>query len=76
MSEKRNAPYIIDVKKGEKKAICACGQSKKLPFCDGSHVSTDKTPVMINCEEDETLYICGCGKSPKFPHCDGTHAKM
>ena len=25
------------LKEGEKKALCRCWQSKKFPFCDGSH---------------------------------------
>lgn len=27
--------------------ICTCGQSKKLPYCDGSHQGTDFRPIAL-----------------------------
>jgi CDGSH-type Zn-finger protein len=32
----RKAPYPVDVEAGKTYYWCACGQSKKQPFCDGS----------------------------------------
>jgi CDGSH-type Zn-finger protein len=31
------APYVVEVKAGEKYWWCACGLSAKQPFCDGTH---------------------------------------
>lgn len=32
-----NGPIDVELKKGKSYAWCACGLSKKQPFCDGSH---------------------------------------
>ena len=32
-----NGPIAIEVEKGKSYYWCACGRSKKQPFCDGSH---------------------------------------
>ena len=39
------APLVIDVEAGKSYWWCACGRSKKQPFCDGSHKGTAFTPV-------------------------------
>lgn len=72
----QNKPFKIEVKAGETKAFCMCGLSKNGPFCDGSHVSTDKTPNVVSFEESKTLYACGCQQSANRPYCDGTHTKI
>ena len=33
----QNEPFKVEIKAGEMKAFCMCGQSKNGPFCDGSH---------------------------------------
>lgn len=72
----RNAPYVQPAKKG-RYAWCACGESAKAPFCDGSHAvkNTGKTPRVVELDADKTVAWCGCGKSAKAPFCDGSHAK-
>ena len=48
----QNSPYII---KGEKKkyAWCACGDSSNQPFCDGSHMKSEKfSPVIFENEKE------------------------
>ena len=29
--------HNLEIKAGEKVAICRCWQSKRMPYCDGSH---------------------------------------
>lgn len=55
---------------------CACGRSKKQPFCDGSHKVTDITPMKVEIKEKKTVAFCGCKHTGNKPFCDGTHAKL
>lgn len=73
MSE--NAPYVLDMKAGSY-AWCACGMSKKQPFCDGSHGPTGIRPVLTHLQHDQKVAWCGCKATNKKPFCDGTHTKM
>ncbi len=73
MSE--NAPYVLDTKAGLY-AWCACGLSKKQPFCDGSHGTTTMRPILTQINEDKKIAWCGCKASNKKPYCDGTHSKI
>lgn len=72
----QNKPFAIDVKADETKAFCMCGLSKKGPFCDGSHKTTDITPQVVTFDEDKTVYVCGCLQSREKPYCDGTHKNI
>lgn len=40
----QQGPYGVTVKAGRKYFWCACGLSKRQPFCDGSHSGTDIAP--------------------------------
>ncbi len=73
---KQNSPYVKEEKPG-KIAWCACGESEKPPYCDGSHgrKNTGKTPIVVELTEDKKVAWCGCGRSGKKPYCDGTHSK-
>lgn len=70
----QNAPYAVDVEKGETYYWCSCGHSKNQPFCDGSHQGTDFQPVAFTAEKTETVYLCGCKKTGNQPFCDGSHS--
>ena len=72
----QKAPYPVDVEAGKTYYWCACGQSKKQPFCDGSHKDTGITPVAWTAEQTGQSYFCGCKQSKKEPLCDGSHAKL
>jgi CDGSH-type Zn-finger protein len=69
-------PYATDVVKGETYYWCACGKSKKQPFCDGSHQGSEFSPLSFVAQETGTVYLCGCKRTAKPPFCDGTHSKL
>lgn len=75
MSGYGNSPMMIDVKAGDRKAICACGLSKNLPLCDGSHAGSGKSPHIETFSEDKKVAVCTCFKSGKLPFCDGSHSR-
>ncbi|MBL4601661.1 MAG: CDGSH iron-sulfur domain-containing protein [Emcibacteraceae bacterium] len=72
----QNKPFKIEVKSGDTKAYCMCGLSKNGPFCDGSHVDTDKKPRVVSYDTNKTVFACGCRQSANIPFCDGTHTKI
>jgi CDGSH-type Zn-finger protein len=70
------APFAIEVEAGKSYWWCACGRSKKQPFCDGSHKVTTFTPVEFKPAISEKVWFCACKRSSKKPMCDGTHKKL
>lgn len=72
----QKGPYKVEVEAGRKYMWCACGRSKKQPFCDGSHSGTGITPIAYRAEEAKAVWFCGCKASAKKPLCDGTHKSL
>jgi CDGSH-type Zn-finger protein len=72
----QKAPYGVDVQAGRTYFWCACGRSKKQPFCDGSHSGTGLQPLAYKAPEDKKLWFCGCKATAAKPFCDGTHNKL
>jgi len=70
-----DTPYAVDVEAGKRYWWCACGLSKKQPFCDGSHAGSAFTPVEYRAETSRTVYFCGCKATGKPPLCDGSHSR-
>ena len=68
-----NKPISINLTKGEEYYFCTCGQSKKQPFCDGSHAGTEFSPQAFSAEQDGEAYLCQCKQTQNPPFCDGTH---
>jgi CDGSH-type Zn-finger protein len=68
-----DTPIAVGVEAGKSYYWCACGQSSKQPFCDGSHKDTGFTPVQYDAEESKTVYFCGCKATKNQPLCDGSH---
>ncbi|EMP33807.1 Protein AF-17 [Chelonia mydas] len=68
-------PYQVDLKAGKLYAWCACGHSKKQPFCDGSHktATPDLSPLRFRLDEAKSAWLCGCKHTKSPPYCDGTH---
>lgn len=72
----QKAPYPLDVEAGKTYVWCACGLSKKQPLCDGTHKTTDMTPIRYTAMKDGKVYFCGCKHAVNRPLCDGTHGKI
>ncbi len=72
----QKAPYEVTVEAGRTYFWCACGLSKKQPFCDGSHSGTDITPVKFKAETADNVFFCGCKATEGKPFCDGTHNNL
>lgn len=73
----RYKPYYRELKKGRTYAWCACGLSRKQPFCDGSHKGTGFRPVFHTAPtEGEEVLFCGCKHSATKPFCDGSHNNL
>ena len=69
-------PYEVDVEAGKTYLWCACGLSKKQPFCDASHKGSDIVPVRFLADKSEAVYFCGCKRSGAKPICDDTHLNL
>ncbi|WP_020593768.1 CDGSH iron-sulfur domain-containing protein [Kiloniella laminariae] len=70
------APAIVDLVEGKTYFWCACGRSKKQPFCDGSHKGTSFQPVSFTADKSKKHFLCQCKHSTKKPFCDGSHKHL
>ncbi|CAL8333375.1 unnamed protein product [Lota lota] len=68
-------PCRVKVSAGKRYAWCACGHSKKQPFCDGAHMTKAPSihPVRFSPDKDGHLMLCACKQTGNQPYCDGTH---
>lgn len=71
----QKAPYALELEAGTY-YWCACGRSKKQPFCDGSHRDTDFSPIKFELAEPIKVWLCGCKHTATAPFCDGAHKKL
>ena len=71
----RTGPYALELDAGNY-WWCACGRSKRQPFCDGSHKGSGFEPVELRLAEATKVWLCGCKHSAHKPMCDGTHKKL
>lgn len=71
----QKGPYAVDVEPGTY-FWCACGKSKKQPFCDGSHKGSEFSPVKVVVDKAKTIFFCGCKHTANKPFCDGTHGSV
>ena len=69
-------PAAVQLEAGKTYAWCACGYSKKQPFCDGSHKEHGFNPLVFKAEETKTAYLCQCKHTKTPPFCDGTHKSL
>ena len=71
----QKSPYAVELAPGDY-WWCACGLSKRQPFCDGSHKGTGIEPVKFGIAEAQRVWLCGCKHSQGKPFCDGSHSKV
>lgn len=69
----QKSPYKVSLEAGRTYAWCACGRSRRQPFCDGSHKEVGLSPVTFKAEESREVFLCGCKQTGNRPFCDGTH---
>lgn len=69
----QKSPYSAEVEAGKSYWWCACGQSRRQPFCDGSHKGSEFTPVEYKADATKTVWFCGCKNTTSAPLCDGSH---
>ena len=69
-------PIPVNVEAGKSYWWCACGRSKKQPFCDGSHKGTGFTPLEFKAHKAEEAWFCACKRTGNRPMCDGSHKKI
>jgi len=56
---------------------CACGRTKKNPFCDGSHrKETDIKPIPVTIDFKYEVRWCDCRHSKNLPFCDHSHREL
>ena len=71
-----DTPFAVTVEAGKDYWWCACGKSRRQPFCDGSHrADAVFEPVKYTAAETRTIYFCGCKQSGNKPLCDGSHKR-
>ena len=71
----QKSPYAVELAPGDY-WWCACGQSKRQPFCDSSHKGGAINPVKFTVSEAKKVWLCGCKRTGGQPFCDGTHGKI
>ncbi|NLV73042.1 MAG: CDGSH iron-sulfur domain-containing protein [Actinobacteria bacterium] len=52
---------------------CRCGETKNVPFCDGSHEGTGIQPLEFGVNVGSTKVLCSCGLTKRPPECDNAH---
>jgi CDGSH-type Zn-finger protein len=71
----QKSPFAVELAPGDY-WWCACGLSKRQPFCDGAHKGGEFTPAKFTVTEAQKVWLCGCKHSAKAPFCDGSHQKL
>ncbi|TMS22989.1 CDGSH iron-sulfur domain-containing protein 3, mitochondrial [Larimichthys crocea] len=71
-------PYRVKVTAGKRYAWCACGHSKKQPYCDGAHKAKAPSiaPLRFTPDSTKMVMLCACKETKNAPYCDGSHFKV
>jgi CDGSH-type Zn-finger protein len=67
-------PIVVSVEADKTYWWCACGLSKKQPFCDGSHKGTDVVPLRYKPDQAGPTQFCVCKQTRTPPFCDRAFA--
>lgn len=67
-------PCVLQLPPGDY-AWCACGDSTRVPFCDGREGCTPQRFSVKPRRNVETQWLCGCRRTRTPPFCDGAHNK-
>ncbi|SDH82081.1 CDGSH iron-sulfur domain-containing protein [Roseospirillum parvum] len=71
-----SGPFVVRLRAGQKVFWCACGHSKKQPFCDGAHKGSGLAPLPHKAERAGEVAFCGCKRTATPPLCDGSHDRV
>jgi CDGSH-type Zn-finger protein len=71
----QKSPYAVELAPGDY-WWCACGRSRRQPFCDGTHKGSGMEPVKFSVSEAQKVWLCGCKHSQGKPFCDGSHSGL
>ncbi|XP_054505798.2 CDGSH iron-sulfur domain-containing protein 3, mitochondrial [Agelaius phoeniceus] len=68
-------PFPVELQEGKTYGWCACGHSKRQPFCDGSHKKEAPGLSSLRFTPTRTgpALLCGCKRTRSPPYCDGSH---
>jgi CDGSH-type Zn-finger protein len=66
-------PLAVKLAAGKYK-WCSCGQTKTVPWCDGT--CKGGKPVRFELKKEAKVEICNCGLTKTPPYCDGSHKKL
>jgi CDGSH-type Zn-finger protein len=69
-------PIGVAVEAGKDYWWCACGLSKKQPFCDGSHRGSAFSPLQWQATESRQVWFCTCKQTATQPLCNGAHKAL
>ncbi len=64
----KKQPYVVELAPGNY-YWCACGRSKRQPYCDGSHRGAC-APLKVEQRQAGRVRLCGCKESATKPYCD------
>jgi CDGSH iron-sulfur domain-containing protein 3 len=64
----KKQPYVVELGPGSY-YWCACGRSKRQPYCDGSHRGAC-SPIKLEQGQAGPVRLCGCKESASKPYCD------
>ncbi|XP_077562776.1 CDGSH iron-sulfur domain-containing protein 3, mitochondrial-like [Haemaphysalis longicornis] len=73
----KRIPTFVKLEAGKTYSWCACGLSKKQPFCDGTHKGKELGvgPIRFTVDETKKYLLCRCKQTNNRPYCDLTHVK-